>query len=155
MALLAWSGLALYLMVGLAAQLGWIGADYQRADKNAVYVPPGWFAGPWFFGTDYIGHSVGAMALRGTAVALWMGTFAAVVSCVIGGVLGAVAGFFGRWVDDLVVWFYTTLESIPEMLLMLAAAYVFKSNEGLREAYEDSFLARRAGPELGLFTSSW
>ena len=150
-ALLAWSGLALYLMVGLAAQLGWIGADYQRADKNAVYVPPGWFAGPGFFGTDYIGHSVGAMALRGTAVALWVGTCAAVVSCVIGGVLGALAGFFGRWVDDLVVWFYTTLESIPEMLLILAAAYVFKANEGLREAYADSFLATKLGLSMGLF----
>lgn len=151
-AVLAWCGLALYLMVGIAAQAGWVGQGYDVADKSAVYEPPGWFAGPWFLGTDYIGHSVGAMALRGTAVALWVGTFAAVVSCLIGGVLGALAGFFGRWVDDLIVWLYTTLESIPEMLLILAAAYVFKANEGLREAYAASFLAQGLGLSMGLFT---
>lgn len=151
-ALLAWIGLALYLMVGIAAQAGWIAQGYDQADKEAVYVAPGWFAGPWFFGTDYIGHSVGAMALRGTAVALWIGTFAAVVSCVIGSILGALAGFFGRWVDDLIVWLYTTLESIPEILLVVAAAYVIKTNEGLRDTYNASFLKQSMGLSLGLFS---
>lgn|GEM_PF-185213 len=151
-ALLAWIGLALYLMVGIAAQAGWIAQGYDQADKEAVYEEPGYFAGPWFFGTDYIGHSVGAMALRGTAVALWIGTFAAVVSCVIGSVLGALAGFFGRWVDDLIVWLYTTLESIPEILLVVAAAYVIKTNEGLRDTYNASFLKQSMGLSLGLFS---
>lgn len=151
-ALVAWIGLALYLMVGIAAQAGWIAEGYGQADKTAVYKEPGYFEGPWFFGTDYIGHSVGAMALRGTAVALWIGTFAAVVSCLIGGILGALAGFFGRWVDDLIVWFYTTLESVPEILLVVAAAYVIKTNEGLRDTYNASFLKESLGLSLGLFS---
>lgn len=151
-ATLAWIGLALYLVVGIAAQAGWIGQGYNQAEKAAVYAPPGWFSGAWFLGTDYIGHSVGAMALRGTAVALWVGTFSALVSCFLGSVLGALAGYFGGWVDDLVVWFYTTLESIPEMLLVLAFAFVFKHNEGLRDAYNGSWLAETVGISLGLFT---
>jgi ABC-type dipeptide/oligopeptide/nickel transport system permease subunit len=151
-ALLAWTGLALYLLVGVAAQAGWIAAGYDQADKAQVYVAPGGFAGPYFFGSDYIGHSVGKLALRGTAVALWIGILSAVVSCVIGTVLGALAGYFGRWVDDVVVWLYTTLESVPEMLLVLAAAYVVNANQGWREAYEASFLAQGLGLSLGLFT---
>ncbi|MFM8386734.1 MAG: ABC transporter permease [Planctomycetia bacterium] len=151
-ALLAWTGLALYLMVGIAAQAGWIADGYDVADKSQVYVAPGWFDGPYFLGSDYIGHSVGKLALRGTAVALWIGLLSAVVSCVIGTVLGALAGYFGRWVDDVVTWLYTTLESVPEMLLVLAAAYVVNANAGWREAYEASFLAQGLGLSLGLFT---
>ena len=151
-ALVAWIGLGLYLMVGIAAQMEWIGAEHGVAHKGAVYEDPDLFQGPWFFGTDYIGHSVGAMALRGTAVALWIGTFAAIVSCVIGTFLGALAGFFGRWVDDLIVWLYTTLESVPEILLVVSAAFVIKINTGWRDAYNASFFKESLGLSLGLFS---
>jgi peptide/nickel transport system permease protein len=153
-ALLAWIGLALYLVVGVGAQVGWLGQGFADEHKDQTFRPPDYSMaeGSFFFGTDYIGHSVGAMALRGTAVALWIGLFAAVVSCVIGGILGALAGYFGRWVDDVIVWFYTTLESIPEILLVLAAAYAVKSNEDLKEAYDASFLRESLGLSLGLVT---
>lgn len=168
-ALLSWVGMALYLMVGILAQSRLIAPTFDDADKGAVYAPPSWAphaeepakptsptAAPkstksWFFGTDYIGHSVGEMVLRGTAVALWIGIFAAVIACFIGSVLGALAGYFGGWVDEVIVWLYTTLESIPEMLLILAFAFAFKTNEGIRDAYNDSFLAGW-GLSLGLFT---
>jgi peptide/nickel transport system permease protein len=163
-ALLSWIGMALYLTVGILAQARVVGAGYDKADTDAVYVPPGGSsvskdveAGTqgetrsWFLGTDLFGHSVGAMALRGTAVALWIGIFAAVLACGIGSLLGALAGYFGGWVDELIVWLYTTLESIPEMLLILAFAFAFKQNEGIRDAYNDSFLADW-GLSIGLFT---
>jgi ABC-type dipeptide/oligopeptide/nickel transport system permease subunit len=162
-ALLAWIGLALYLIVGILSQAGAIGGDFAVSDKSAPFIAPWWAPEPpeqptrspkgdtWFAGTDYIGHGVWAMVLRGTAVALWIGTFAAVLACVIGSVLGAVAGYFGGWVDEVIVWLYTTLESIPEMLLILAFAFAFKNNEGIRDAYNGSFLASW-GLSLGLFS---
>ena len=163
-ALLSWIGMAIYLTVGILAQTGAVGSGYDRADTDAVYVAPGGTsvsqdvdAGTqgqtrsWFLGTDLFGHSVGAMALRGTAVALWIGIFAAVLACAIGSFFGALAGYFGGWVDELIVWLYTTLESIPEMLLILAFAFAFKQNEGFRDGYNESFLADW-GLSLGLFT---
>ena len=148
----AWTGLALYLSVGLAVQLGWLAQDAGKQDSEAVYVAPGWLHGSYFLGSDRFGQSVGQMALKGVAVALWVGTVAAVLSCFVGAVLGALAGFFGGWVDACVVWLYTTLESIPELLLVLAFAFTFKTNVGLRDGYDASFLKQTLGLSLGLFT---
>lgn len=152
MAMLAWIGLALYLMVGVAAQAGWIAADYATTQRDRSYEAPAFFEEGPFAGRDLFGKDVGALALKGTATALWIGTFAAVLACVLGSVLGAVAGYYGGWVDALVVWLYTTLESIPELLLILAFGFVFKVNEGLRDAYNASFLATGLKIPLGLMS---
>ncbi len=150
-ALWAWIGIAIYLYVGIAAQFGWIVPDFRGADRDAIYAAPQWFGGPYFLGTDQLGHDVFAYAIRGTTTALWIGTVAALLSCLIGTVLGALGGYFGGWVDILVVWLYTTLESIPYLLLLLAIAYVFKNNEDLRDSYKASFLAEDLHISLGLF----
>src|SRR5205085_871035 len=89
-----------------------------------VYVTPQGPGGAYVLGTEQIGRDVLALALRGTLTALWIGTFAGLVACVVGTFLGALAGYFGRWVDAVVLWIYTTLESIPDLLLLLAFAYV-------------------------------
>jgi peptide/nickel transport system permease protein len=34
-----------------------------------------------------------------------------------------VSGYFGGWIDDLIVWFTTTLSSIPNILLLIAISY--------------------------------
>ena len=98
-----------------------------------------------------MGLDVWKLALRGTTTALWIGAIAATLSCVIGTVLGALAGYFGRWVDVLIVWIYTTLESIPYLLLLLAISYALKSNPDFGKWYGDTFLARRLGISVGLF----
>jgi peptide/nickel transport system permease protein len=45
---------------------------------------------------------------------------------VIGVVLGVLGGYYGGWVDGLVVWLFSTVSSIPWILLMVAFAYVLK-----------------------------
>jgi peptide/nickel transport system permease protein len=151
-AMLSWIGVALYLYVGVAAQAGWTG-DAQEQDRTAVYQKPDLFeAGSKHpLGTDILGRDVLRLALRGTSTALWIGFVAALLSCAIGAVLGALAGYFGRWVDLAVVWLYTTVESIPYLLLILAFSYVFKANEGLRAWYSETFLRTGLGISMGLF----
>jgi peptide/nickel transport system permease protein len=51
----------------------------------------------------------------------------------IGVVLGAAAGYFGGWVDEVIVWFYTTLSSIPSIMLLVAFTYVL--GRGLFSVY--------------------
>jgi peptide/nickel transport system permease protein len=38
--------------------------------------------------------------------------------------LGALAGYFGGWIDELITWFYTTLSNIPSILLILSLSLV-------------------------------
>ena len=45
---------------------------------------------------------------------------------VIGTFLGAIAGYFGGWVDDVLNWFYNIFTSIPYLLLVLAIAAVLQ-----------------------------
>jgi ABC-type dipeptide/oligopeptide/nickel transport system permease subunit len=150
--LLSWIGTCLYLYVAFAAQMGWIAADFRVGAKDAEFLAPQWFSGPFALGTDQLGRSVLALALRGTTTAMWIGTVAALLSCAIGTVLGALAGYFGKWVDTVVVWLFTTVESIPYLLLLLAFAYVLKKNPGFVTWYEGRFLAQELHVSLGLFT---
>lgn len=159
-------GFLVYVYVGLAAQAGVIAGDYSQARKGYEHLEPGATATKAegdlavkdlapserpVLGTDFQGRDVFALTLRGTTTALWIGLFAATLSCLLGVLLGALSGYFGGWVDDLIVWLYTTISSIPYLLLLLAFAYVFRSNEGLKEAYNASFIKTDWGISLGLF----
>ena len=44
----------------------------------------------------------------------------------IGTIFGAVAGYYGKWVDDFFNWFYSIFSSIPYLLLILAVAAVLQ-----------------------------
>ncbi len=52
---------------------------------------------------------------------------ACAISISIGSVLGLFAGYFGGWVDDLITWLYSTVSSIPWLLLVIAMAYVIQN----------------------------
>ena len=49
----------------------------------------------------------------------------ATISVLLGAFLGAIAGYFGGWVDHLIVWLYTTFSSIPGLVLLVVIAYAF------------------------------
>ena len=51
----------------------------------------------------------------------------AVVAVFLGTILGALAGFYGKWIDDVMNWFYNIFTSIPYLLLILAIAAVLNT----------------------------
>jgi peptide/nickel transport system permease protein len=58
-----------------------------------------------------------------------VGLVVAVMSTVLGGILGALAGFFsGTWVDELVLWLKGVLDAIPFYLFVAAIAFAFQGN---------------------------
>jgi peptide/nickel transport system permease protein len=73
-------------------------------------------------GTDYLGRDVFMRALAGTATAIKVGALASLISAIIGVLLGTIAGYFGGWIDELVVWLYSTFDSMPTLLFILAFA---------------------------------
>lgn len=156
-AMVTWIGIVLYLYVALLAAAGVIATDPDVGDPHADYCPPTISIvppalGEHPLGTDLLGHEVWKLTVHGAKNALWIGTFSALLACSIGLVLGALAGYFGKWVDDAIVWLYATLESIPYLLLLLALSFVFQKNLSIRNGYDQSFLRQDLHISLGLFT---
>ena len=156
-AMACWIGIVLYLYVALLAAVGAIARDPDQGDPNADYRAPTislakMELGEHPLGTDFLGREIWKLTVHGAKNALWIGTFSALVACFIGLVMGAVAGYFGKWIDEVIVWFYATLESIPYLLLMLALSFVFQKNLSIRDGYEASFIKQDLGISLGLFT---
>lgn len=81
--------------------------------------------GHWF-GLDFMGRSVFWRLLYGTRVALTVALLASLIEISIGFSLGAMAGFFGGKIDAFVVWLFSTVSSVPWILLMISFAYVLK-----------------------------
>ncbi|WP_047243970.1 ABC transporter permease [Chromobacterium subtsugae] len=103
-----------------------IWAETQRARQNRdkYVVPEVKKAESLTFGADQRGRDILDKVIKGTSTSLFVGFFGSLLAIVIGAALGASAGFFGRKVDDFLMWFYSVFTAMPDMLLLLAFAAV-------------------------------
>jgi peptide/nickel transport system permease protein len=62
--------------------------------------------------------------VQGARIAFLVGVVTSLIAIPIGVLLGALAGYFGGWVDDVVVWVYSTVASMPGLLFVLAISMV-------------------------------
>jgi oligopeptide transport system permease protein len=91
------------------------GADPTYADPGQSLLPP---SHAHWFGTDLQGHDVYARTVYGARASVTVGVGAALVVFVVGGALGAVAGFYGGWIDAVVSRVSDVFFGLP---LLLAA----------------------------------
>lgn len=80
----------------------------------------------YWFGLDFMGRSVFWRLIYGTRVALTVAVLASLLEFFIGFTLGAIGGYFGGKIDAFVVWLFSTVSSVPWILLMISFAYVLK-----------------------------
>jgi peptide/nickel transport system permease protein len=78
------------------------------------------------FGGDKWGRDVLKKTIKGSQTSIFVGLAAAAVAVFLGTVFGAIAGYYGSWVDDFFNWFYSVFSSIPYLLLILAVAAVLQ-----------------------------
>jgi len=78
------------------------------------------------FGTDKVGQDVLYLALKSIRTGLIIGTLTTLVMLPFALVLGIMSGYFRGWVDDGIQYFYTTLSSIPDVLLIAAAVLMMQ-----------------------------
>ncbi len=77
-------------------------------------------------GTDLGGSDVLFQSIKGIRTGVLLGTLATLVMLPIAVTLGVVAGYFKGWTDDVVQYLYTTLSSIPGILLIAASVLLFQ-----------------------------
>ena len=89
----------------------------------APFSPPG--ESGFILGTDYLGRDLLAMIIGGAKVSLLIGLAAAVVSIVIGVTVGALAGFYRGWVEEVLMRFTEFFQVLPTLLFSMVIVALF------------------------------
>jgi peptide/nickel transport system permease protein len=90
-------------------------------------VPLFWLAGQYHvFGTDKVGQDVLYQILKSVRTGLIIGLVTTLVMLPMAVLLGIIAGYFRGWVDDVIQYLYTVLNSIPGVLLIAAAVLMMQ-----------------------------
>jgi peptide/nickel transport system permease protein len=113
--------LSVLLVVLVVLASFWPGLFTSRDPLTGV--PSQNFRGPsgaHWFGTDELGRDVFSRVVHGAQLSLKATLIAVAVAFVVGSLIGLVAGFVGRWVDDVLMRFVDVLLSIPALFLSLA-----------------------------------
>ncbi|MGH3869932.1 MAG: ABC transporter permease [Pseudonocardiaceae bacterium] len=127
---LAVFGLACVLLLYALAFLGplltpW---SYAEQDATAYLQPPS--AQHWF-GTTQIGEDVFAQTLRGLQKSLTIGLLVGLISTGLAAVVGATAGYFGGWVDRVLMWVVDLLLVLPAFLIIAILSPAFRGSTWL------------------------
>jgi len=95
--------------------------SYSAIDLNNILHPPTTTA-HHFFGTDEIGRDYFSRVIWGIRTSEEVGVFVAVVSSIIGLLVGAAAGYYGGWVDNLLMRLTDLVLTLPALAILLTAA---------------------------------
>ncbi len=133
--------LMLFILV-VAASLAPLVAPYDplAIDLERTLVPPGRVH---LLGTDHLGRDVLSRLLVGARVSLGAAGFTVVVVTTVGVVLGTVAGFYGGWIDEIVMRLVDTVLAFPSIVLALVVVGLL--GPGLRNLILGLILVRWAG----------
>jgi peptide/nickel transport system permease protein len=94
-------------------------------DTSRRLLPP---SGEHLFGTDSIGRDIFARTIYGGQISLFIGFVAVLIEVILGILVGALAGYYGGWVDALLMRFTEALLNIPTIFLLLVMAKFFGGN---------------------------
>ena len=76
-------------------------------------------------GTDDLGADVFGKLMFGARISLTVGILASIVAIAIGMLMGGIAGFYGGWIDELILRFVEALSAIPDLFLLLTLSAIF------------------------------
>lgn len=120
---LAMIGLAIFIVeIVLAILAPYVSPySYTKMDMTACFATP---SATHFFGCDDMGRDIFSRVLYGARYSISIGILAVLFSVVIGCAIGAVAGYFGGQVDNLIMRLLDVIQAIPGMLMMIVISAV-------------------------------
>jgi peptide/nickel transport system permease protein len=97
--------------------------DPNAIDLKNVLAPP---SGGHLFGTDPLGRDVLSRMIWGAGISLKVGFVATGIAILIGTILGALSGYYGRWVDAVIMRFVDIMLCFPAFFLILAVIAILE-----------------------------
>ena len=122
-------GGVLFLLILLLAVFAPVFARYDPSEYHLMDRTLGPCAQYWF-GTDQMGRDIFSRVLYGARYSLLIGLGSVIFSAVFGVLVGAVAGYFGGWLDNLIMRLCDVIQSIPGMILNITLACVLGPGVG-------------------------
>jgi peptide/nickel transport system permease protein len=117
-------GLAIVAILLLLALFGQYIAPYPEHLNGEVNVanrfqPP---SAEFWFGTNEVGQDIFSLVLAGARISLLSGIAVIVLATVIGTFIGVIAGYFGSWLDEILMRFTDLVLTLPALILAMAIA---------------------------------
>lgn len=129
---LAVAGLIVLCVLVLSALFASIIAPYDPDALSTSEKLQGPSAAHWF-GTDDVGRDIFSRVLHGGRISLVIGLAATSVALFIGTLIGALSGYFGGWVDNVLMRLVDAFLSFPSLFILIVLATVIRTNSYLRQ----------------------
>lgn len=102
-----------------------------------------------WIGTDFAGRDNLAQLIQGVRIAFEIAILTSVIMIPLGFLLGALAGYFGRWADTAIVWLYSVVDSVPSILAIVSISYI------IRKAVDQAHFLQQVGNymDIGLLSA--
>jgi ABC-type dipeptide/oligopeptide/nickel transport system permease subunit len=122
-------GIAVIVIMALAAIAApLIASDPLKIDLASHLQKP---SGEHWLGTDIQGRDIWSRLVYGARVSLTVGLISQGIALLLGVTLGLLAGYYGRWVDELVMRLADVTLAFPTLLLLIAMVAAFQPSMGV------------------------
>jgi len=119
------AGMVVLLIVAAVALLGpWL-ATNDPAMVEQPFVRP-WTEPGFLLGTDTLGRDILAGLVYGARISLLIGVVSTIVALLIGVTFGAIAGYFGGWIDAALMRFTELFQAVPSFALAIVLVAIFE-----------------------------
>jgi peptide/nickel transport system permease protein len=116
--------LVVLLLFAVSLLAPWIApCDPSAIDLTQVLAAP---SSAHLFGTDQLGRDVLSRMIWGARISLKVGFVATGIAILLGAILGAVSGYYGRWVDAVIMRFVDIMLCFPTFFLILAVIAILE-----------------------------
>ena len=125
-------------------------ADEHNYDD--INLPP---SVEYCLGTDEFGRSVARKTILGVKVSMTVGFATNILAIPLGILLGAIAGYYGGFIDDLIVWLFSTMAAVPGLIRVIAIRFAFFGVVLWAGTWFEFDLGGLPGMCIALAISSW
>jgi ABC-type dipeptide/oligopeptide/nickel transport system permease subunit len=137
----------------VAIAVGFVYPDWaDRYDYDHINEPP---SRQYLLGTDEFGRSVVEKTILGAKVSMTVGFMANIIAIPLGILIGAAAGYHGGWLDDFIVWLFTTLSAVPGIIRVIAIKFAFQGVVLFADTPMELDLGGLPGIILALSITGW